>query len=173
MKKVFFALVLFLFSLSFVFSQVVKDGDEQLSPFVGTWRWVEDNDEQWFAIFVGERNDSLLFAICGVFESGNKIHGSNFDSNNNDIAEVRVKKKDTKIVRSKIHSYNSSFYLIDRSEFKYNDVSFELLDDTVMLFILNDGFYYWPDTALLIRYDRENHTFSLKEEPEMYKGEVE
>ena len=173
MRKVFFASVFFLFSLSFVFSQVIKDGDEQLSPFVGTWRWVEDNDEQWFAIFVGERNDSLLFAICGVFESGNKIHGSNFDSNNNDIAEVRVKKKDTKIVRSKIHSYNSSFYLIDRSEFKYNDVSFELLNDTVMLFVLDDGRPYWPDTALLIRDERKNHPFSFEEDRRLYKGEVE
>ncbi len=116
----------------------------------------------------------MVFKASGAasFPESLRIH-TYFDSNNNDIAKVRVKKKDTKIVRSKIHSYNSSFYLIDRSEFKYNDVSFELLDDTVMLFILNDGFYYWPDTALLIRYDRENHTFSLKEEPEMYKGEVE
>lgn len=171
MKKVFFASVLLLFSLSFVFSQVIKDGDEPLSPFVGTWRWVEDNDEQWFAIFVGERNDSLLFAICGVFECGNKIQISNYDLENNDIAEVCVKKKDTKIVRSKIHSYNSSFFFPDKS--KYNDVSFELLNDTVMLFILNDGYYYWPDTALLIRDDRRDHTFSLEEEPLLYKGEVE
>lgn len=116
MKKVFFASVLLLFSLSFVFSQVIKDGDEPLSPFVGTWRWVEDNDEQWFAIFVGERNDSLLFAICGVFECGNKIQISNYDLENNDIAEVCVKKKDTKIVRSKIHSYNSSFFFPDKSK---------------------------------------------------------
>ena len=78
-----------------------------------------------------------------------------------------------RLLRSKIHSYNSSFYLIDRSEFKYNDVSFELLNDTVMLFVLDDGRPYWPDTALLIRDERKNHTFSFEEDRRLYKGEVE
>ena len=174
MKKVFFASVLFLFSLSFVFSQVIKDGDEQLSPFVGTWRWVYNiAGVQDFDIIVGERNDSLFFAMSGIFEYGGKLQTPEWDELGEPMAHVRVKKKDAKIVRSKIHTLISSFFLLDDNEYKYNDISFELLDDTVMLFILNDGFYYWPDTALLIRYDRENHTFSLKEEPEMYKGEVE
>ena len=172
MKKVFFASVLLLFSLSFVFSQVIKNGDEPLSPFVGTWRWVYNiAGVQDFSILVGERNDSLLFAMSGVFERGDRLDVPEWDDSGEPVAHARVKKKDTKIVRSKIHTEVSSFFHPDKS--KYNDVFFELLNDTVMLFILNDGYYYWPDTALFIRYNRKNHTFSLEEEPRLYKGEVE
>ncbi len=171
MKKVFFASVLFLFSLSFVFSQVVKDGDEPLSPFVGTWRWVEDNDEHNFAVLVGEHNDTLFFAMGGVFEYGKKEHFPIFDMDFIYIADVRVKKKDTKIVRSKVHTTSSSYKFPNSSEFKYNDVSFELLNDTTMLFILDDGFPYWPDTALLIHRDRINYKFSPEEGRYLYKGE--
>ena len=52
----------------------------------------------------------------------------------------------------------------------YNDVSFELLNDTTMLFILNDNKYYWPDTAIMFRRDKINRKFSYQEEDLMYKG---
>ena len=44
-------------------------GDEKKqSPFVGTWDWTENvPGEQSFNIRIGERNDSLLFSISGVF----------------------------------------------------------------------------------------------------------
>ena len=42
-----------------------------------------------------------------------------------------------------------------------------------MMFILNDNKGYWPDTALMIRADRENRKFAQQEEYWLYKKEVE
>ena len=52
-----------------------------------------------------------------------------------------------------------------------NDVTFELLNDTVMRFILDDDKVYWPDTALMILRKKENIEFSKQEHEYMYKGE--
>lgn len=172
MKRLVFASVLLLVSLSLVFSQVIKDGESELSPFVGTWRWVYNiAGVQDLDIIVGERNDSIFFAMCGVFERGDRLDVPEWDDAGNPVAQVRIKKKDSKVLRSKVHTMVSSFFHPDKD--KYNDVFFELLDDTVMLFILNDGYYYWPDTALFIRYDRMNYIFSLEEDDFLYKGEIE
>ena len=38
-----------------------------------------------------------------------------------------------------------------------NDVTFELLNDTVMRFILDDDKVYWPDTALMILEKKRKH----------------
>ena len=51
----------------------------------------------------------------------------------------------------------------------YNDVSFELLNDTTMLFILPDNKGYWPDTAIMVRRDKINRKFSNKEEELLYR----
>ena len=51
----------------------------------------------------------------------------------------------------------------------YNDVSFELLNDTTMLFILPDNKGYWPDTAIMHRRDRINRKFSNEEEELLYR----
>ena len=46
----------------------LQDDNKNTSKFTGTWNWVEDIDSvQSFSIFVGERNDSLLFALGGIF----------------------------------------------------------------------------------------------------------
>ena len=159
--------VLFIVAVS-VFSQESKQ-----SPFVGAWDWSEDIDSvQCFWIDIGERNDSLLFAIGGVFYCGNKIHTGGYDSEFNDIAQVRVKKRHTKIIKSEISDSLSNFYRSYEDENKYNLVSFELLNDTTMRFILNDNKGYWLGTAIMFRHDRENRKFSLEEEPLLYKKEV-
>ena len=159
--------VLFIAAVS-VFSQESKQ-----SPFVGAWDWSENIDSvQCFWIDIGERNDSLLFAIGGVFYCGNKIHTGGYDSEFNDIAQVRVKKRPSKIIKSKISESLSNFYGSYEDENKYNLVSFDLLNDTTMRFILNDNKGYWPDTAIMFRRDRKNRKFSLEEEPLLYKKEV-
>ena len=159
--------VLFIVAVS-VFSQESKQ-----SPFVGAWDWSEDIDSvQCFWIDIGERNDSLLFAIGGVFYCGNKIHTGGYDSEFNDIAQVRVKKRHTKIIKSKISESLSNFYRSYEEGNKYNLVSFELLNDTTMRFILNNNKGYWPDTAILFRRDRKNRKFSLEEEPLLYKKKL-
>ena len=56
----------------------------------------------------------LFFAIGGVFYCGNKIHTGGYDSEFNDIAQVRVKKRHTKIIKSKISESLSNFIEVTR-----------------------------------------------------------
>ena len=146
------------------------DDNNKQSPFVGSWEWIENSpDTHTFNIRIGERNDSLLFSIGGVFYGGLKIHSSPSDLNWNDIAIVKVPIPKSKIVKSKICETLSNFYFDPERMNVYNDVSFELLNDTTMLFILPDNKGYWPDTAIMVRHDRINRKFSNKEEDLLYK----
>ena len=92
-----------------------------------------------------------------------------FDEEGNIIAVVKTKTQKENIVKSKICETLSNFYFDPERMNVYNDVSFELLNDTTMLFILPDNKGYWPDTALMIRHDRINRKFSNKEEDLLYK----
>ena len=168
MKKLLSLLLVLFVATASVFSQTSKQ-----SPFVGAWYWSENIDSvQHFRIKIGERNDSLLFAIGGIFYCGNKIHTEDYDSELNSVAQIRVKKRPSKILKSKISQVISNFYADYEEEEIYNLVSFELLNDTTMRFILNDKKGYWPDTAIMFRSDRENRKFSTKEERLLYKKEV-
>ena len=165
----------FLSSLSVLFIAAVSvfSQESKQSPFVGAWDWREDIDSvQHFRISIGERNDSLLISIGGTFYRGYKLHGPSFGADREYIADVRVKKRSAKILKSKISQIISNFYADYEEEEIYNLVSFELLNDTTMLFILNDNKGYWPDTAIMFRRDRKNRKFSLEEEPLLYKKEV-
>ena len=140
------------------------------SPFVGVWEWNENNPgEQDFAIWIGERNDSLLFGIGGVFHGGRKIHMPEYDEEGNMIAVVKTITPKGNIVKSKICETLSNFHLDPERMNVYNNVSFELLNDTTMLFILPDNKGYWPDTAIMIRGDRVNRKFSQEEDKLLYK----
>lgn len=149
----------------------LQDDNKNTSKFTGTWNWVEDIDSvQSFSIFVGERNDSLLFALGGIFYYGNRIHGYNFDNDGNFIADVRtVIPKGNKAI-SKISEFCSNFYSNPNKRDVYNPIYFELLNDTTMQFILDDNKAYWPDTAIMRRRDYKNHVFSLEEDYYLYKG---
>ena len=151
-------------------SATQEDGDGELSPFVGCWDYVLNDDVHQFYIFCGERNDSLIFTIGGVFFSGDRIHMPEWDSEEKYIQMVRVKKPCGNIVKSRICEGISDFYGFDGWD-NYNDVTFELLNDTVMRFILDDNKVYWPDTALMILEKRVNVEFSYEEYENMYKGE--
>ena len=154
-------------------SSIVPQAHEKprQSPFVGMWDWEKNSPgEHSFNIRIGERNDSLLFSINGIFHEGRKIHTSPSDNNWEDIPVVKIPKPKGSVAKSKISECFSNFYF-DQDRMKtYNDVSFELLSDTTMLFILNDNKYYWPDTAIMFRRDKINRKFSYQEEDLMYKG---
>lgn len=168
MKKLLSLLLVLFVATASVFSQTSKQ-----SPFVGAWDWSEDIDSvQHFRISIGERNDSLLISIGGTFYRGYKLHGPNFGADHEYIADVRVKKRSAKILKSKISQIISNFYADYKEEEIYNLVSFELLNDTTMRFILNDKKGYWPDTAIMFRSDRENRKFSTEEDRLLYKKEV-
>ena len=156
--------------VSYKINEPQNNNTNVISPFIGMWEWVENNqEEQDFAIWVGERNDSLLFGIGGVFYGGQKIHMPDFDEEGNIIAVVKTKTQKENIVKSKICETLSNFYFDPERMNVYNDVSFELLNDTTMLFILPDNKGYWPDTAIMIRHDRINRKFSNKEVDLLYK----
>ena len=52
-----------------------------------------------------------------------------------------------------------AYFNIKRAK-TYNDFSFELLNDTTMLFIHSDTLSFWPDTAVMRRRDYVNNIFS-------------
>lgn len=92
-----------------------------------------------------------------------------YDEEGNMIAVVKTKTPKGNIVKSKICETLSNFYFdIERMKV-YNDISFELLNDTTMLFILPDKKGYWPDTAIMHRQNRINRKFSNEEEMLLYK----
>ena len=176
MKRTFL-LILGLVTLSLTMQSFIsapqEDGDGELSPLVGTWDWKEGYEiGSHFAIWVGERNDSLIFTMGGSFFYGQKLHSAEWDRDK-DLFEqmIRVKKPAGNFVKTKINEcISNGSYNYDRRNL-YNDISFEVLDDSTMLFILGDKRSYWPDTARMIRRDRVNNKFSDKTYFFMYKGE--
>ena len=169
MKRSFVLLLVLAIALPSFSTTPQKDGEKELSPFVGKWGWEGNALEHRFFVWCGERNDSLLFTIGGTFFYGDRIHMPEHAKNGDFIQMVRVKKPKGNIARSKMYEIMSNFYCGDDK--KLNDVTFELLCDTVMLFILDDNKMYWPDTALMILREKKNIEFSQQEHEHMYKGE--
>ena len=169
MKRAFVLLLVLAIALPSFSTPPQKDGEKELSPFAGIWNWAWNDNAHRFYIWCGERNDSLLFAIGGTFFYGDRIHMPEWDKNEKFIQMVRIKKPKGNIAKSKMYEIMSNFYCGD--EKKLNDVTFELLCDTAMLFILDDNKAYWPDTALMILREKENIGFSQQEDCNMYKGE--
>ena len=167
MKRTFVLLLVLAIALPSFSTTPQKDGEKELSPFVGKWGWEGNALEHRFFVWCGERNDSLLFTIGGTFFYGDRIHMPEHAKNGDFIQMVRVKKPKGNIARSKMYEIMSNFYCGD--EKKLNDVTFELLCDTVMLFILDDNKMYWPDTALMILREKKNIEFSQQEHEHMYK----
>ena len=93
-----------------------------------------------------------------------------YDEEGNMIAVVQTKTPKGNIVKSKICETLSKFYFDIERMNVYNDISFELLNDTTMLFILPDNKGYQPDTAIMYRRDCTNRIFSYEEESLLYKG---
>ena len=173
MKRTFLlilGLVILSLTMQSFISAPQEDGDGELSPLVGCWNYIWNDDVHQFYIWCGERNDSLIFTVGGVFFRGDRIHMPEWDEDDKYLQMVRVKKPKGNIVKSKICEGISDFYGFDSWD-KYNDVTFELLSDTVMRFILDDDKAYWPDTALMILEKRVNVEFSQQEYQNMYKGE--
>ena len=168
MKRAFVLLLVLAIPLQGFCTAPLNDGEEKLSPFVGIWDWACNDNVHKFYIWCGERNDSLLFAIGGTFYYGDRIHMPEWDENEKFIQMVRTKKPKGNIARSKMNEFMSSFYYGDSN--KLNDITFELLNDTVMRFILDDNKPYWPDTALMILDKKGNIEFSQQEDCNMYKG---
>ncbi|MBR4968447.1 MAG: hypothetical protein IKY19_09510 [Bacteroidaceae bacterium] len=167
MKRAFILLLVLAIALPSFSTPPQKDGEKELSPFAGIWNWAWNDNAHRFYIWCGERNDSLLFAIGGTFFYGDRIHMPEWDKNEKFIQMMRIKKPHGNMARSKMYEIMSNFYCGD--EKKLNDVTFELLCDTAMLFILDDNKAYWPDTALMILREKKNIEFSQQEHEHIYK----
>ena len=167
MKRSFVLLLVLAIALPSFSTTPQKDGEKELSPFAGIWNWAWNDNAHRFYIWCGERNDSLLFAIGGTFFYGDRIHMPEWDKNEKFIQMMRIKKPHGNMARSKMYEIMSNFYCGD--EKKLNDVTFELLCDTVMLFILDDNKMYWPDTASMILREKKNIEFSQQEHEHIYK----
>ena len=167
MKRAFVLLLVLAIALPSFSTPPQKDGEKELSPFVGKWGWEGNALEHRFFVWCGERNDSLLFTIGGTFFYGDRIHMPEHAKNGDFIQMVRIKKPKGNIAKSKMYEIMSNFYCGDDK--KLNDVTFELLNDTVMRFILDDNKMYWPDTALMILREKKNIEFSQQEHEHIYK----
>ena len=86
MKRTFLlilGLVILSLTMQSFISAPQEDGDGELSPLVGTWDWKEGYEiGSHFAIWVGERNDSLIFTMGGSFFYGQKLHSAEWDRDN-------------------------------------------------------------------------------------------
>ena len=176
MKRTFLlilGLVILSLTMQSFISAPQEDGDGELSPLVGTWDWKEGYEiGSHFAVWVGERNDSLIFTMGGSFFYAQNLHSAEWDRDK-DLFEqmMRVKKPEGNFVKTKIsEGISNGSYNYDMRNL-YNDISFEVINDSTMLFILGDKRSYWPDTARMIRRDRINRKFSDKTYLFMYKGE--
>ena len=72
-----------------------KDGKKELSLFVGIWDW--ETGSACFSIRIGERNDSLLFTMGGVFYGGNRIHNSEWDEESRALQMIRIKRREERL----------------------------------------------------------------------------
>lgn len=175
MKKTFFTicnLMIFSLVLTSASNTITQQNidDKKQSPFVGSWDWEKNSpEEDSFYIWVGERNDSLLFSIGGIFHGGQKIHMPERDYLYYDIPIVKEPLTNGNIVKSKISEAYSNFYFNPKRMHVYNEVSFELKNDSTMLFILDDNKGYWPDTAIMKRRDSNNKKFSYEEGELLYR----
>ena len=127
MKRIILTSLILLFCIGKTLSQDIISNKGCTSLFVGNWNWIEnDVYKDCFYITIG----------------GRKIQGPNFDNNYNLIADVRtVTPKGNKAV-SKISDSCSDFHSDPNKRATYHPVSFELQNDTTMLFILDDNKAY-------------------------------
>ena len=169
MKRAFVLLFVLAISLLGFSTAPQKDGEKKLSPFVGIWDW--ETESSCFTVRIGERNDSLLFTMGGVFYRGNRIHNPEWDEDGKVLQMIRIKKQEGEIIKTKISEGISSWVYNKDSANNYNGISFELLNDSTMQFTLDDSRSFWPDTAIMHRRDYTNPDFSDKTYEHMYKEE--
>lgn len=124
--------------------------DTLKSPFIGRWEWVENGNDKFFDIDIGERNDTLLFSIDGIFYQGCKIQTAGFDGEDV-IPQVMIPMpKVQNVARGRISSKYINFYTWDKN-CKDGDVSFEIVNDTTLIWRLTNNNSYWPNSAVLIK----------------------
>lgn len=140
------------------------------SPFVGCWGNIFANDSvQNISVRIGERGDSLLVAFFWerqkpFYMTGNPLS----DSKGNAIphACISVPKSGNKAMGNIVNQYFSVFQNYPQDE--YYPIVFELVALDTLTFKITGNVNYWPDSAVLVRKNAENITFST-EVMDLYK----
>lgn len=140
------------------------------SPFVGCWENVSVNDTvQNMSVRIGERGDSLLVAFFWerqkpFYMTGNPLS----DSKGNAIPQacIPVPRSGNRAAGNIVNQYFSVFQNYPQNE--YYPIVFELAALDTLTFKITGNVNYWPDSAVLVRKNAENITFST-EEVDLYK----
>lgn len=140
------------------------------SPFVGCWENISANDSvQNISVRIGERGDSLLVAFFGerqkpFYMTGNPLS----DSKGNAIPQacIPVPRSGNRAAGNIVNQYFSVFQNYPQNE--YYPIVFELAALDTLTFKITGNVNYWPDSAVLVRKNAENITFST-EEVDLYK----
>lgn len=123
------------------------------SPFIGKWKWVENDSWQNFGIDIGGRGDSLLIAAGGVFLGGSRIQMPERDE------EGRILPQAFLLMPK---SGNKAAGRFSCSEIPYDascNVILELFSDNTLLFRTEKPVGCWPDSAVMVRKNRDNPIF--------------
>lgn len=140
------------------------------SPFVGCWENISANDSvQNISVRIGERGDSLLVAFFWerqkpFYMTGNPLS----DSKGNAIPQacIPVPRSGNRAAGNIVNQYFSVFQNYPQNE--YYPIVFELAALDTLTFKITGNVNYWPDSAVLVRKNAENITFST-EEVDLYK----
>lgn len=132
---------------------------DSLSMFVGLWRWKDDVTGDNFSLSIGERNDSLLIAVNGVFDNGAKIQGYDFDNDGTTIPHVRILKSEDKIVKGKISDVCLMFYSLPENP-GYKEFVLELIDSNTLLWKFEGDRTLLPSSAVMKNENHKNAKFS-------------
>lgn len=132
------------------------------TPFAGEWGWEKNDTWQKFNISIGEKNDSLLVAMGGVFLSGRKIQAIKYDNQKRIIPQARLA-----IPQSGNTAYgtfaNSRMHFFHNTDTCDYAISLELKSINTLIFKTEKAIDFWPDSAVMVRigYSSEDFTDDL------------
>lgn len=120
------------------------------SPFIGEWGWEKNGSWKKFNIIIGERNDSLLVAMGGVFLGGRRIQPIEYDNQERIIPQARLAMPKSghtahgTFANSRMHF----FYTTDTCDYA---ISLELKSNNTLIFKTEEAIDFWPDSAVMVR----------------------
>lgn len=136
------------------------------TPFIGEWKWEKNGSWKNFNIIIGERNDSLLVAMDGVFFGGRKIQSIEYDEKGGIIPLVRLA---TPKSGNTAHRTFSNLHMMSFDDDTcYNTISLELRSHNTLIFKTEKAIGYFPDSAVMVRTGSKSYTFT-DDSPLFYK----
>jgi hypothetical protein len=138
------------------------------SPFIGYWEIATENDSiKKLSLYIGERNDSLLVAMNGIFFGGRKIQPSEYDEKERLIPQARIAtpKSGNTANGTFTNSRMKHFYGTDSCNYA---ISLELKSNNTLIFKTEKPIGNCPDSAIMVRIDDRSPIFT-DDLPHFYK----